>query len=55
MRGWIPGMPDDQTTGLPPVKIEQKIEEEEPDAIINGQPVTIPWPFGVPTQDDSEA
>lgn len=47
MRGWLPGLPDDQTTGLPPVKIEQAKEEEKKQTKINHCPVFLPWPFMV--------
>lgn len=54
MRGWIPGLPDDLTTGLPPVKVEQPKDVEPAQTKINHCPVTLPWPFLV-DNDETDA
>jgi hypothetical protein len=57
MRGWLPDFPDDNTSGLPGVKVEP----QEPtvdilisdSVIINNNPTHIPWPFMIGEADAS--
>lgn len=46
MRGWTPGLPDDFTAGLPPLRPLHEKKEEKPLEIVQS------WPFMIADEED---